>query len=84
MCPGILFGAACTLTQLEEVLRSSIDDLLPYQTEVLHAILEQLRWFAGRQIRNVAVRESLMVTGWLTAGIISCFTGPALISVALI
>uniref|UniRef100_A0A3B3RQ69 Xanthine dehydrogenase/oxidase n=1 Tax=Paramormyrops kingsleyae TaxID=1676925 RepID=A0A3B3RQ69_9TELE len=51
---GILFGAACTLTQLEEVLRSSIDDLLPYQTEVLHAILEQLRWFAGRQIRNVA------------------------------
>ncbi|XP_048831374.1 xanthine dehydrogenase/oxidase-like [Brienomyrus brachyistius] len=51
---GILFGAACTLTQLEEVLRSSVDDLLPYQTEVLHAILEQLRWFAGRQIRNVA------------------------------
>uniref|UniRef100_A0AAY4DI59 Xanthine dehydrogenase n=1 Tax=Denticeps clupeoides TaxID=299321 RepID=A0AAY4DI59_9TELE len=52
---GIVFGAACTLTLLGEVLRDAVAKLPTYQTEVFKAILEQLRWFAGKQIRNVAV-----------------------------
>uniref|UniRef100_A0AAY4DHY6 FAD-binding PCMH-type domain-containing protein n=1 Tax=Denticeps clupeoides TaxID=299321 RepID=A0AAY4DHY6_9TELE len=51
---GIVFGAACTLTLLGEVLRDAVAKLPTYQTEVFKAILEQLRWFAGKQIRNVA------------------------------
>uniref|UniRef100_A0AAY4DHC6 Xanthine dehydrogenase n=1 Tax=Denticeps clupeoides TaxID=299321 RepID=A0AAY4DHC6_9TELE len=47
--------AACTLTLLGEVLRDAVAKLPTYQTEVFKAILEQLRWFAGKQIRNVAV-----------------------------
>ncbi|XP_077439045.1 xanthine dehydrogenase/oxidase [Vanacampus margaritifer] len=51
---GIVFGAACTLTQVGEVLKQAVEELPSHQTEVFLAILEQLRWFAGQQIRNVA------------------------------
>lgn len=51
---GIAFGAACSLTCIEEVLKKAVADLPHYQTEVFKAVLEQLRWFAGQQIRNVA------------------------------
>ncbi|XP_061114412.1 xanthine dehydrogenase/oxidase [Conger conger] len=51
---GIVFGAACTLTQLGDVLRDSMRDLPSHQTEIFQAVLEQMHWFAGRQIRNVA------------------------------
>ncbi|XP_076022009.1 xanthine dehydrogenase/oxidase [Genypterus blacodes] len=51
---GITFGAACTLSQMGAVLRQAVQTLPPHQTEVFIAVLEQLRWFAGRQIRNVA------------------------------
>ncbi|KAJ8399470.1 hypothetical protein AAFF_G00411820 [Aldrovandia affinis] len=51
---GIVFGAACSLTLLGEVLRGSVRDLPSHQTKVFRAVLEQLRWFAGQQIRNVA------------------------------
>lgn len=37
------------------VLRQAVETLPPHQTEVFLAVLEQLRWFAGVQIRNVAV-----------------------------
>ena len=37
------------------VLRQAVETLPPHQTEVFLAVLEQLRWFAGLQIRNVAV-----------------------------
>uniref|UniRef100_A0A663MEB2 Xanthine dehydrogenase n=1 Tax=Athene cunicularia TaxID=194338 RepID=A0A663MEB2_ATHCN len=52
---GITFGAACTLSSVEEVLRKVVAELPPYKAEVFQAVLEQLRWFAGPQIRNVAV-----------------------------
>uniref|UniRef100_A0A8C5N0W4 Xanthine dehydrogenase/oxidase n=2 Tax=Leptobrachium leishanense TaxID=445787 RepID=A0A8C5N0W4_9ANUR len=51
---GICFGAACSLTTMGDVLRNAVAELPPYKTEVFKAVLEQLRWFAGEQIRNVA------------------------------
>ncbi|XP_029378509.1 xanthine dehydrogenase/oxidase [Echeneis naucrates] len=51
---GIVFGAACTLSQVGAVLRQAVSALPPHQNEVFLAVLEQLRWFAGQQIRNVA------------------------------
>ncbi|KAL0969405.1 hypothetical protein UPYG_G00227010 [Umbra pygmaea] len=51
---GIVFGASCTLTMLGEELKEAVANLSPHQTGVFTAILEQLRWFAGLQIRNVA------------------------------
>ncbi|XP_075060462.1 xanthine dehydrogenase/oxidase isoform X2 [Mixophyes fleayi] len=51
---GICFGAACSLTTLGEVLQKAVSELPSYKTEVFQAVLEQLRWFAGQQIRNVA------------------------------
>uniref|UniRef100_A0A3Q3N181 Xanthine dehydrogenase/oxidase n=1 Tax=Mastacembelus armatus TaxID=205130 RepID=A0A3Q3N181_9TELE len=51
---GIMFGAACTLSHVQEVLKQAVETLPPHQTEVFLAVLEQLRWFAGQQIRNVA------------------------------
>ncbi|XP_056424495.1 xanthine dehydrogenase/oxidase isoform X4 [Hyla sarda] len=51
---GIRFGAACTLATLGDILQKAVSDLPPYRTEVFQAVLEQLRWFAGQQIRNVA------------------------------
>uniref|UniRef100_A0A8B9TVG0 Xanthine dehydrogenase n=1 Tax=Anas platyrhynchos TaxID=8839 RepID=A0A8B9TVG0_ANAPL len=54
---GVTFGAACTLSSVEEVLRKAVAELPSYKTEVFKAALEQLRWFAGPQIRNVAVSD---------------------------
>ncbi|KAK5621327.1 hypothetical protein CRENBAI_009936 [Crenichthys baileyi] len=51
---GIVFGAACTLSHMGAVLKEAVQSLPPHQTEVFQAVLEQLRWFAGQQIRNVA------------------------------
>uniref|UniRef100_A0A8C2DY70 Xanthine dehydrogenase n=1 Tax=Cyprinus carpio TaxID=7962 RepID=A0A8C2DY70_CYPCA len=52
---GIEVGASVTLTVLGDVLRAAVKKLPAHQTEVFKAVLEQLRWFAGQQIRNVAV-----------------------------
>ncbi|KAL7987417.1 hypothetical protein Chor_006336 [Crotalus horridus] len=51
---GIRFGASCSLSCVEEELRKAVDKFPSYQVEVFQAVLEQLRWFAGPQIRNVA------------------------------
>ncbi|ETE63145.1 Xanthine dehydrogenase/oxidase, partial [Ophiophagus hannah] len=51
---GIRFGASCSLSCVEEELREAVAHFPPYQVEVFQAVLEQLRWFAGPQIRNVA------------------------------
>uniref|UniRef100_G3PRZ7 Xanthine dehydrogenase/oxidase n=1 Tax=Gasterosteus aculeatus TaxID=69293 RepID=G3PRZ7_GASAC len=51
---GVLFGAACTLSHMGAVLREEVQTRPAHQTEVFLAVLEQLRWFAGLQIRNVA------------------------------
>uniref|UniRef100_A0A2D4HXB2 Xanthine dehydrogenase/oxidase n=4 Tax=Micrurus TaxID=8634 RepID=A0A2D4HXB2_MICLE len=51
---GIRFGASCSLSCVEEELREAVAHFPSYQVEVFRAVLEQLRWFAGPQIRNVA------------------------------
>ncbi|XP_042370784.1 xanthine dehydrogenase/oxidase-like, partial [Plectropomus leopardus] len=51
---GVSFGAACTLSYVGTVLKQAVETLPPHQTQVFLAVLEQLRWFAGTQIRNVA------------------------------
>ncbi|XP_060788891.1 xanthine dehydrogenase/oxidase [Neoarius graeffei] len=51
---GIEFGASVTLTVLKEVLCGMVKKLPSYKTEVFQAVLEQLQWFGGQQIRNVA------------------------------
>uniref|UniRef100_A0A3Q3B804 Xanthine dehydrogenase n=1 Tax=Kryptolebias marmoratus TaxID=37003 RepID=A0A3Q3B804_KRYMA len=56
---GVVFSAACTLSHVAAELRKAVRTLPPHQTEVFLAILEQLRWFAGLQIRNVAVSQRL-------------------------
>ena len=64
---GLLIGAACTLTDVEIKMREICNRLPQSKTRTLVAILEMLRWFAGPQIRNVAV-SSLRILR------ISCFS----------
>lgn len=52
--PVLEFGANLTLSDLERVVRDLIASLPKEQTGVLRAIRDQLRYFAGRQIRNAA------------------------------
>uniref|UniRef100_A0A8C4EZL1 Xanthine dehydrogenase n=1 Tax=Dicentrarchus labrax TaxID=13489 RepID=A0A8C4EZL1_DICLA len=42
------------LNHMGAVLKEMVKTLPPHQNEVFLAVLEQLRWFAGLQIRNVA------------------------------
>lgn len=52
--PTLEFGANLTLSDLEHVVRDLIAAHPKEQTGVLRAIRDQLRYFAGRQIRNAA------------------------------
>ena len=52
-CGGLEVGAAVTLSRLEEVLRAQMSCRPAFETSGFKAVVEQLRWFAGRQIRNV-------------------------------
>ena len=47
-------GAAVTLSRLQARLRDLVAAGAPHETGVFAALLEQLRYFAGVQIRNVA------------------------------
>ncbi|KAK3284518.1 xylitol dehydrogenase [Cymbomonas tetramitiformis] len=59
----ILLGASVTLTQMRDLFRELIDSRPAYQTCGLAAVVEQLRWFAGNQIRNVSSLAGNIVTG---------------------
>ncbi|XP_072309679.1 xanthine dehydrogenase/oxidase [Eucyclogobius newberryi] len=59
---GIEFGAAVSLDHMETVLQDAVRSHPAHQTEVFRAILEQLRWFAGKQIRNVAALGGNIMT----------------------
>lgn len=52
---GVAIGASVTLTQLEETARGTVRAMGSNKTRVFTAILDMLQWFAGEQIRNVAV-----------------------------
>ncbi|XP_037751532.1 xanthine dehydrogenase/oxidase isoform X2 [Chelonia mydas] len=59
---GITFGAACTLSFVEVVLKKAVAELSSCKTELFRAVLEQLRWFAGPQIKNVAALGGNIMT----------------------
>lgn len=40
---------------MEKTLQEAIAKLPAYKTEVFKGVLEQLRWFAGKQVKSVAV-----------------------------
>ncbi|XP_072991068.1 xanthine dehydrogenase-like [Typha latifolia] len=51
---GMEIGASVRLTQLQEILRKVTAERPCHETSSCTAMLEQLKWFAGKQIRNVA------------------------------
>lgn len=51
---GISFGAACPLSSVEKTLLEAVAKLPTQKTEVFRGVLEQLRWFAGKQVKSVA------------------------------
>ncbi|KAL0419584.1 UNVERIFIED_CONTAM: Xanthine dehydrogenase 1 [Sesamum radiatum] len=51
---GLEIGAAVKLSELVKVLKVVLDQRSPFETSSCRSILEQLKWFAGMQIRNVA------------------------------
>lgn len=59
---GVLIGAALSLTDLSTYLSELLGRIQPYQGGNFRAILENLRWFAGQQIRNVACLGGNLVT----------------------
>lgn len=65
MLPGISFGAACTLSAVEKTLLDAVAKLPSHKTEVFRGVLEQLRWFAGKQVKAVAVSSSSSQMGAL-------------------
>jgi xanthine dehydrogenase/oxidase len=56
-------GGSVTLTRLGEALKSLIAALPKHQTSTFTAMLEQLKYFAGVQIRNAASVGGNIVTG---------------------
>ncbi|PWA82587.1 xanthine dehydrogenase [Artemisia annua] len=51
---GIEIGAGVRLSELQNFLKKMIEERPLYETSALKAITEQIKWFAGTQIRNVA------------------------------
>ena len=58
---GVVIGVGLSLSKLDSKLKQLIADLPSYKTRVFQAIVEMLRWFAGPQIRNVAVSCCLLI-----------------------
>ncbi|ODV89306.1 hypothetical protein CANCADRAFT_32605 [Tortispora caseinolytica NRRL Y-17796] len=67
---GLHFGSNISLSRLEEVLHAliegsdkfSLPKLEPHQTGFFRAMLHQLKYFAGRQIRNAATPAGNIAT----------------------
>ncbi|KAL5979766.1 xylitol dehydrogenase [Asimina triloba] len=51
---GLEIGAAVRLTELLKVLKKVVEERDAHEISSCKALLEQLKWFAGKQIRNVA------------------------------
>lgn len=60
---GLTFGASVTLSSLEDTLKDQVKSQPEYKTRVFSALLEMLRWFAGKQIRNAAAIGGNIMTG---------------------
>ncbi|CAI5525077.1 unnamed protein product [Closterium sp. Naga37s-1] len=59
---GITVGAAASLSALRQAMLSAVQHAPAHKTAVCAATAEQLRWFAGVQIRNVATLAGNIVT----------------------
>jgi hypothetical protein len=51
-------GAGATLTRIKELFAGLVASRPAHQTATLRAVVNQLRWFAGAQIRNVSSGRS--------------------------
>ena len=61
---AVKVGAAVTLSAMEEYFTKLINqEPMKWRTRVFFEIVEMLRWFAGKQIRNVAAIGGNIVTG---------------------
>ncbi|CAL4058678.1 unnamed protein product, partial [Meganyctiphanes norvegica] len=60
---GVEFGAAVTLSSIEETLKKEIHEKKNHSTRIFTAVLEMFRWFAGKQIRNAAAIGGNIMTG---------------------
>ncbi|KAK9157741.1 hypothetical protein Scep_004315 [Stephania cephalantha] len=85
---GIEIGAAIRLTELRTFLKKVIEKRPLHETSSCKALIEQLKWFVGKQIRNVASVGGNICTAspisdlnplWMSAGakfrIIDCKGG---------
>eukprot|EP00069_Balaena_mysticetus_P006586 bmy_05225T0 len=59
---GISFGAACSLNSVEKTLLDAVAKLPTQKTEVFRGVLQQLRWFAGKQVKSVACIGGNIIT----------------------
>ena len=60
---GLLVGASVTLTQLEDKMKNLLENYPKFATQTYQQIIEMLRWFAGKQIRNVGSIGGNIMTG---------------------
>ncbi|KAJ3111857.1 hypothetical protein HDU96_005283 [Phlyctochytrium bullatum] len=59
---GITIGAAVTIARMQEKLEDLVKTLPAHKTRGLKAILENCKWFAGAQVRNVSAIAGNIVT----------------------
>jgi xanthine dehydrogenase/oxidase len=59
---GLEFGANISLSTLEYVLEDLVKELGPQRAQIYSAMAEQLKYFAGRQIRNAATPAGNIAT----------------------
>ncbi|KAI0218685.1 hypothetical protein L0F63_004443 [Massospora cicadina] len=60
---SMTIGANTTLTEFIDALKLNLPLVQPHQRPTLQAFLTNLRWFAGRQIRNFATVGGNIATG---------------------
>lgn len=60
---GIVIGSAVTLANIQQFVKNLMPNVKDYQQRGLKAILKQLRYFSGTQIRNVSSIGGNIVTG---------------------
>ncbi|CAH2080604.1 unnamed protein product [Thlaspi arvense] len=51
---GLEIGAAVKLAELQKAFRKVVKERAAYETSSCNAFIEQIKWFAGTQIKNVA------------------------------
>lgn len=66
---GVRVGASVTLSRLIADLKQRVAQAPRERTAVFRAVIAQLRWFAGTQIRNTASLGGNIVTGALASNI---------------